>query len=142
MKTQWQTYQELELIPDSVPNPQKNRLSLTQWFQQNWHTIRYFVNRKDGHIYPVKFLETCLAIDCSKSPPKNKIWQKIEQWVNPLVADWSRLPTYPEPQIRQILDRQGQTWWHAYDPITGETAYLETEEEVQVWLETRLYPNS
>jgi hypothetical protein len=142
MKTQWQTYQELELIPDSVPNPQKNRLSLTQWFQQNWHTLRYFVNRKDGHRYPAKFLETCLAIDCSKSPTENKIWQKVWQWVSPLVADWDRLPAYPEPQIRQILDRQGQAWWHVYDPITGETAYLETEGEVLIWLEARLYPKS
>lgn len=47
--------------------------------------------------------------------------------------------TRAEPEIRQTLDRTGQTWWKVYDPLTGHTAYLESEAEVQIWLEERLY---
>ncbi|MBW4519995.1 MAG: hypothetical protein KME16_09900 [Scytolyngbya sp. HA4215-MV1] len=139
MKTQWQVYKELELIPESVPSPVKNRPVLTAWFLRNWQSLWNSINRKhmDGH--PIEFLEGCLALDYSRLASENRSWHKIRQSFNHFFANWDLLPTYPEPQIRRIFDHQGQAWWHAYDPVTGQAVYLETEEEVQIWLEERLY---
>ncbi len=40
-----------------------------------------------------------------------------------------------EPDIWQTRDRYGNVWWHAYDPVTGQTSYLSSEEEVLMWLD-------
>lgn len=42
-----------------------------------------------------------------------------------------------EPDIWQTMDRHGNLWWHAYDPATGQTSYLSSEEEVLMWLDQR-----
>jgi hypothetical protein len=42
-----------------------------------------------------------------------------------------------EPNIWQSMDRHGNLWWHAYDPATGQTSYLSSEEEVLMWLDQR-----
>lgn len=42
-----------------------------------------------------------------------------------------------EPDIWQTLDRHGNVWWHAYDPMTGQTSYLSSEAEVLMWLDQR-----
>ncbi len=44
-------------------------------------------------------------------------------------------PMPKEPTIELITDRQGQTWWHAYDPYTSLKVYLSSEEEALIWLE-------
>ncbi|MBD2100810.1 hypothetical protein [Leptolyngbya sp. FACHB-261] len=36
MKTKWMIYKELELIPDSVPEPQSARRSFTVWLSEIW----------------------------------------------------------------------------------------------------------
>jgi YD repeat-containing protein len=41
----------------------------------------------------------------------------------------------PELQIREICDRAGNTWWYVYDPATGRTAWLDSENEVRIWIE-------
>ncbi|MCU0526146.1 MAG: hypothetical protein MUF72_15105 [Elainella sp. Prado103] len=41
-----------------------------------------------------------------------------------------------EPQAWQSVDSQtGQTCWHLYDPITGQTYHLNSDTEVRQWLE-------
>jgi hypothetical protein len=42
-----------------------------------------------------------------------------------------------EPNIWQTMDRHGNLWWHAYDPTTGQTSYLSSQEEVLMWLDQR-----
>ncbi|MGI0484664.1 hypothetical protein ACN4EK_04445 [Pantanalinema rosaneae CENA516] len=42
-----------------------------------------------------------------------------------------------ELQIIQTPDRTGQLWWYIYDPSTGQTAWLESEDEVRIWIEKR-----
>ncbi len=42
-----------------------------------------------------------------------------------------------EPAIWQTMDRYGNLWWHAYDPATGQTSYLSSEDEVLMWLDQR-----
>lgn len=91
MKTKWMIYKELELIPDSVPEPQATQVQLASWL--------------------------------------GNIWQSLI----------SALKRANEPQIWQSLDYTGQLWWRVYDPVTGQTAYLESETEVSIWLEQLPY---
>lgn len=40
-----------------------------------------------------------------------------------------------EPQVRQVSDRQGHHHWLVYDPHTGRSTRLASEQEVAIWLE-------
>ncbi len=42
-----------------------------------------------------------------------------------------------EIRIWQVSDRQGETYWKAYDPYTNTTNYLNSENDLRVWLEQR-----
>lgn len=42
-----------------------------------------------------------------------------------------------EIKIEEKCDRQGNTYWYAYDPATGYSTYLATEQEVLAWIEER-----
>ena len=44
-----------------------------------------------------------------------------------------------EPRIQQKRDRFGHAYWRTYDPMTSQTKYFETENEVCQWLENRYY---
>ncbi|MBD3881590.1 hypothetical protein IFO70_07465 [Phormidium tenue FACHB-886] len=45
-----------------------------------------------------------------------------------------------EPKVQQKFDRFGYSYWRAFDPLTSQTKYFETEDEVCQWLEKRYYP--
>lgn len=36
-------------------------------------------------------------------------------------------------------DRQGHTYWHAYDPLTGNSTCLSSEAEMRIWIEQHYY---
>ncbi|HLO47461.1 MAG TPA: hypothetical protein VK211_03445 [Kamptonema sp.] len=42
-------------------------------------------------------------------------------------------------RIWQTSDRYGKTLWHAYDPATGRSTSVATEDEMRVWIEQRYY---
>lgn len=87
-KAQWQLYKQLELIPDSVPQPTARFAGIGEWFANVWRFLGITENTS-------------------------------------------------EPDIWQTMDRHGNLWWHAYDPTTGQTTYLSSEEEVLMWLDQR-----
>lgn len=45
----------------------------------------------------------------------------------------------PEPEVWERRDRQGNIYWFAYDPATGQSAYLASEQEVMMWIEQIYY---
>jgi hypothetical protein len=57
-----------------------------------------------------------------------KIWQN---WV-------AAFRTSNDLQIWQTIDRLGNTWWHAYNPVTGCFATRESETQLLEWIERRL----
>lgn len=57
----------------------------------------------------------------------NQVWQ----FLTDLLIARSEL------QIIQTVDRNGQIWWYIYDPATGQTAWLESEDEARIWIENR-----
>ncbi|MBD3886632.1 hypothetical protein IFO70_33755 [Phormidium tenue FACHB-886] len=44
-----------------------------------------------------------------------------------------------EPRIWQVRDRSGNTYWRAYDLMSGRSLVCSTEQEVRIWLEQVLY---
>ncbi len=41
----------------------------------------------------------------------------------------------PEIQVCQTFDRTGSLWWYAVNPVTGQSAWLESSDEAQSWIE-------
>lgn len=58
-----------------------------------------------------------------------KLRQRVGQW----------LSTRSEPKITVITDQSGQTWWRAYNPCTQELKWLDSEDEVMLWLDAQAY---
>lgn len=44
-----------------------------------------------------------------------------------------------EFKVRKRKDRQGNVWWYVYDPKTGHTGCLASEQEVRMWIEESFY---
>lgn len=42
-----------------------------------------------------------------------------------------------EPQIEEIVNRNGETQWQVYDPTSDRTFRLNSPQEVSAWLENR-----
>lgn len=136
MKNQWETYKELELVGDEVLEPQTTHSVAIAKLSQIWRSLsnRYATKLSDEQ--QLEHLEKCLTSD--KHQSKNSaIWRTIWAILNQPLFEAKPLSSY-EPEIRQILDRSGRVWWYAYDPIIGQTTYLESEEEALIWLEERL----
>lgn len=42
-------------------------------------------------------------------------------------------------RVWQASDEDGYMHWRAYDPVTGETAICDSEDEMRVWIEQRYH---
>lgn len=137
MKTKWQIYRELELIADSVPEPQTGNLAFVARLSQIRRSLFCWFIQKLCYEQQFEHLERCLTLnqfDDGTSEPSIgcTIWSFLSQSV-------VERSLSSEPEIRQVSDQGGCIWWYAYDPMTGQTTYLESETDVQVWLEERHY---
>lgn len=56
-----------------------------------------------------------------------RAWQ---EWITELIVNDSR--------IWQTVDWAGNTWWHAYNSVTGRSATRESETEILEWIDRRL----
>ena len=58
---------------------------------------------------------------------------------NPLVDLWESIVEFfrgdSELHVWQTVDRRGEHWWCAYDPLTGKTLYTDSETEMRIWIE-------
>jgi hypothetical protein len=139
MKKQWETYKSLELVPDAVASPQISHSIVVFQLRQVWQSLMKGINNHLVYEQQVHRLEQCWELeiaDCNR-PVKPNLWNKSWALLNQPILQRG-FSTSSEPEIRQI-DQGGHIWWYAYDPMTGQKAYLESESEVQIWLEERLY---
>lgn len=100
MKTQWQVYKELELIPDSVVAPQANKLTSALRLDQVWRALIDTLTKKPSHQQPIEYLERYLALNCSEfyTARNSNTWHMLWTFLNqPLFVP--QLPGYPEPRI-------------------------------------------
>ncbi|XGV95633.1 MAG: hypothetical protein ACAF41_23185 [Leptolyngbya sp. BL-A-14] len=137
MKTQWKHYKELELLPEEAAEPETIYSPLIAYLDRRWRSLLNHRASKLDYEYQVEYLERRLKLTCDQLPAKRSVFGKFWHFLNqPLsLVSFSQA----EPEIRQTQDKAGQTWWQVYDPLTGQIAYLESEAEVHIWLEERLY---
>lgn len=95
---------------------------------------------KDNSVFTVAYLQsdqpcsTSLAISTRRADRKSFAW--LNQFCRSLMqSSMSRL----EPRVWQQRDRQGNLWWHLYDPETHQRLRLESEEAARIWIEQRYY---
>ena len=138
MKSQWQAYKELELLPEIV-EPQSIHSPLAASLDRWWRSLLNHRAGKLDYEDQVDYLERRFTLTCGRSTARTHVWQTLWRLLNQPIRFEPYRRTRPEPEVRQTLDQKGQTWWTVYDPLTGQTAYLESESEVQIWLEERLY---
>ena len=84
MKTQWQVYKELELIPDSVVAPQANKLTSVLRLSQVWRALIDAVTKKLSHQQPIEYLERCLALNYSEfyTAKNSNTWHMLWTFLN------------------------------------------------------------
>jgi hypothetical protein len=134
MTSQWDEYRKLEMLPDSV-SKEHTGLSLLSWVAQIWQgkPDLYSTTQQRNH------LERCLE-HTQFTPEHSGFWRRTWQMLSQPIGRQRSTIIFPEPQITQVCDRRGQLWWQVYDPMTGQTKYLDSETEVQIWLEEHPYP--
>ncbi len=49
------------------------------------------------------------------------------------------LTRYAEIRVWQKSDRQGNLYWHGYDPSNGDYVCFGTETEIRMWIEQHYY---
>ncbi|MDZ8108773.1 MAG: hypothetical protein RM338_24555 [Nostoc sp. DedQUE12a] len=77
-------------------------------------------------------------IDITSSPSFQKkfnfqFWESLhsiwEKFVQQLLADPNEL------QVKQKVDRHGNIYWQAYDPVSGKSFASGSETDVSMWIE-------
>lgn len=140
MKTQWQIYKELEQIPNGTFPPSANKLMIAFYQSKFWQNL--VTQHYQDLSYPekVEFLQHCLQLNnLDANVDKNKkfgLWQIIWAILNQPI----HLPkpfSSQEPYVWTSCNHFGQLIWHIFDPKTGNTLELDSEEQVLVWLEKR-----
>ncbi|HEY9700568.1 MAG TPA: hypothetical protein V6D10_25155 [Trichocoleus sp.] len=62
-----------------------------------------------------------------------KWFAPLQQWGVSLL----RMLAAPSEVRIQKINRDGSTYWRVYDPASGRSASLASEQEVRIWLEQR-----
>ncbi|MDZ8067039.1 MAG: hypothetical protein RMY64_15690 [Nostoc sp. DedQUE08] len=77
-----------------------------------------------------------IKINCNPSFQKktnSNFWKSLhliwENFVKKLLADRNEL------QVWQKVDRHGNIYWQAYDPVTGKSFSSGSETDVSMWIE-------
>lgn len=139
MKNQWFTYVELEQLSRAVPEPFVSHSMIVNRLSLVWRSFTHRAIDKLTYGEQLEMLERCVTFDWpQREHKKPSFWNKLWILMNQPLFAWDLTPCQ-EPKIRQILDSEGHLWWYAYDPLTGQTTYLESEADVQIWLEERFH---
>lgn len=140
MEEQWQTYRKLELIGDSAPPPFTSHSPIVIRLGKIWRSMTNQSIEKLSYKQQLYHLEQCLERECfnANSTRLSSFWRGVWIVLNQPLFEW-HFAASSEPEIRRVADQSGRAWWYVHDPLTGQTSYLESEEEVQIWLEERLH---
>ncbi|SKB13958.1 conserved hypothetical protein [Planktothrix sp. PCC 11201] len=136
MKTQWEIYRKLELIPETVSLPLDEQ-GISRFYQSKiWHSWVIFCAKNLSEQQTFDHIEGCFKLD-SSDPNSTKrfhlfrtLWLILNQPIK-----FSHFSTKSEPYIWKSYNLGGSTQWHIYDPKSGLTYDLDSEEDVLSWLE-------
>ncbi|NJO79693.1 MAG: hypothetical protein HC827_15060 [Cyanobacteria bacterium RM1_2_2] len=138
MNKEWQTYRKLELITD-LTEPQPSRSVLVSQLNGMWQQRANRLLQKRSVEQQARHLEHCLELEGTSSNGDKPVsfWQNLWRVLNQPIFESAGWATH-EPKVQRVSDQGGQIWWHVYDPQTRESVYLESENEVLIWLEEHL----
>lgn len=136
MNSQWHTYQALELIPEALPAPQVQHSILVRRLSRGWRSLLDRFDQTLTQEQQLERLEQCY--DAEIKPAAKLWWRSLWLALNQPLFTWKHAPAL-EPQIWQSADFGGCIYWHIYDPVTGRAAILNSETEVQIWLDEHIY---
>lgn len=137
MELHWRIYQVLELIPKAVHEPATSHSALATWARQNWQSL---IERFTDTLAPnqqIDHLERCWSkseFEADRAANTDIFRVVCSVLIQSLSAKYRSLQS--EPQIRRVTGSEGN-YWYAYDPVTGQTTYLESERDIDRWLEER-----
>lgn len=138
MKTQWQIYQQLELIPDTVLLPSPEKGTSTFYKGGLWRGLVSYCTQNLSDQQKINHLKTCFQLNYSDPDLTEKfnffqtIWRVLNQPIK-----LSPFFTQSEPYVWTSSNSLGHIQWHIYDPKNGKTYDLNSEEDVLGWLEKR-----
>lgn len=133
---QWQTYKELELIPDSALDPRK--VGMGKRITHIWQLLTEQQTELHSRHQRLGHLERCLALSTETHQAPNSVWSQGLALLGRAFPGWSYWFS-SDPYIWQTADRSGQIHWHTYHPRTGEKINFESENEVCIWIEESFY---
>lgn len=77
--------------------------------------------------------------------------KSIANWIEKSLVNWlqwlhqirnlavNALVKQDEPRIYVISTQSGRTYWKIHDPVTNRLIYLDSEQDVRVWLDQQFY---
>lgn len=64
------------------------------------------------------------------APPSRSLWQRCQSWFKALrIND----PHKSELEVSQVV-LNGDRWWYAYDPRSGQSVYASSDQELMLWV--------
>ncbi len=138
MKTQWQIYRQLELIPDGVSLPSSDKGTSTFYKSKLWKKLVTSCSQHLSDQQKISHLKTCFQLDYSDPHITEQfhLFQTIWRFLNQPIQ-FSEVWQSSEPYVWKSYNFLGHIQWHIYDPKNGKTYDLNSEEEVVVWFEKR-----
>lgn len=139
MKTQWQIYRQLELIPDTVSLPSPDKGTSVFYQGKLWRGLVNSWSKNLSETQKLSHLNTCFHLDYSDPDLTEKfnLFQTIWQFLNQPINLSELFHPSSEPYVWTSSNPLGHIQWHIYDPQSGQTYDLNSEEEVLGWLEQR-----
>ncbi|MGL4503474.1 MAG: hypothetical protein ACRC78_23865 [Planktothrix sp.] len=140
MKTKWEIYQQLELIPDTVLSPGDEKRISKFYRGKIWRSLVNYCTTNLSDKQRFNHLNTCFKIDLGdpEITKKNYFFKTIWLILNQPIQ-LSNFSNQSKPYIWKSHNFLGKTQWHIYEPKSGYTYDLDSEEDVLVWLEKRNY---
>jgi hypothetical protein len=77
MKTHWQRYKELEILPDFIPDPSIEAGTFMYPLREAWRILLNVLADELVYEQQIEFLERCLAQDLLEFYTDKKSWKKF-----------------------------------------------------------------
>lgn len=114
MKNRWKLYSELELIPDSTPQPKSHFLS--RFIRPIRRSLARSFVQDLSHKHQILLFERCLGLDKSgKSSKKQAKPLQSSESINVVKQSRLRVAAYANALKSQQRSNRGVFWWSWYN---------------------------
>jgi len=131
MESQWQNYRNLEQIDGTIASPPAQQTLLSRLLSYFWRSRLNHYTEQLSSAQQLAHLEACFV-----GQPKSLKQRLAELWQVLLQPLLRRSQTSAKPHIWQSRSWNGEERWHVYDPMSGQTTVLLSEQDLLIWLES------